>query len=92
MPKTSAKERQNFGAIRAYKSEIGFVQGSDGIKYSATLIDNTKKENEATYLVGVDDNNEDEEYWTWNYLVEVKKDSEGSCKVLSTKKIGVVVD
>ena len=72
-----------FGAIRAYKSEMGTVQGSDGIGYSAVLKNNNK--DIYTYLVTISDNNEDGEYWEVDYDVKVQTKSFG-CKLLTVKK------
>ena len=77
------------GAIRAYHSEMGTVQGSEGIEYGAKLVDNSKG-SKFTYLIDIYDNNEDGDAWTSNYLVEVSKSSVGKCSVLSAQKIGVV--
>lgn len=79
-----------YGAMTAYMDEMGVVQGSDGATRTATLVDNLDS-NKATYLVSINDNNEDGDYWTVNYLVKVALDGENSCQVNSTKKVGVVV-
>lgn len=73
-----------YGAIRAYKAEVGTIQGSEGIEYSATL----KKQSgdEFTYLVTISDNNEDGETWDVDYIVTTRKLGTGKCKVLSVQK------
>lgn len=71
------------GAIKAYKAEFGTVQGSDGIQYSASLVE--ADGNIFDYLVSISDNNEDGETWTIDYDVRVKK--EGTrCKVVKVRK------
>ena len=56
-----------YAAIRAYKSEVGTIQGSEGIEFSATLL---KLKNEwVEYQVTISDNNEDGETWTVDYWV-----------------------
>jgi hypothetical protein len=71
-----------YGAIRAYKAEMGTIQGSDGIQYEATLT-GTRGEF-SSYLVAISDNNEDGESWTVNYTVVVRKTQ--ICSVVSVKK------
>ena len=72
-----------YAAIRAYKAEVGPVQGSDGIQYSAVL----KQHNSdiLQYVVTISENNEDGEFWEMDYSVKLKG-QEASCKVLSVKK------
>jgi len=70
-----------YAAIRAYKAEMGTVQGSDGIDYSATLI--AQRGEFAGYLVTISDNNEDGDRWEADYNVSVRlKD----CKVVLVRK------
>lgn len=69
-----------YGAIRAYMSEVGTIQGSDGIQYEAKLISST--ENIFNYEVIISDNNEDGEYWDTTFQVRVKQRGT-SCKVVS---------
>lgn len=72
-----------YGAIRAYKAEVGTIQGSEGIQYDATL---TGLRGEfASFLVSISDNNEDGETWTVNYSVVVRK-TENRCSVVSVTK------
>lgn len=70
-----------FAAIRAYKAEVGTVQGSDGIEYSASLLEH--QGSIYKYSVSISDNNEDGESWTVEYLVDVKREPTQSCKVIS---------
>lgn len=74
-----------FGAIRAYKSEVGTVQGSEGISYE--VIQTLKSEDPFyNFIVAITDNNEDGDVWTVNYLVKTKKlNKKGKqvCKVIS---------
>lgn len=70
-----------YGAIKAYKAEMGTVQGSDGIEYEATLVG--LRNDISAYVVSISDNNEDGEYWTVDYSVVLNK----SCKILSVTKI-----
>lgn len=68
-----------FGAIRAYHSEMGVVQGSDGIQYSAELIDSDA--NNFSYRVTISDNNEDGDTWDVHYTVKVQLRGR-TCKVI----------
>ncbi len=80
---SSCANMAKFGAIRAYKAEVGTIQGSDGIQYEATL---TGVRGEvASFLVSIYDNNEDGETWTVNYSVVVRK-SENRCSLVSVNK------
>lgn len=72
------------GAIRAYKAEMGTVQGSDGIQYTAKLA--TIIGDVASYVVSISDNNEDGERWTVDYSVQVQRQGT-ACKVLHVKKL-----
>lgn len=71
------------GAIRAYMSEMGTVQGSEGIQYSAHLVHQTG--NSYKYEVVISDNNEDGETWDVNYLVQVQLRGT-SCKIVKVSQ------
>lgn len=73
-----------FAAIRAYKAEMGTVQGSNGIDYSAEMIRSDR--GTTTYVVTIRDNNEDGEVWEVDYSVRVKGPNP-LCKILSVKKM-----
>jgi hypothetical protein len=75
-----------YAAIRAYKAEVGEVQGSDGIKYSATVA--SARYNAVFYLVSIRENNEDGESWEFKYSVALRYEPKGKpqCTVLWTKK------
>lgn len=70
-----------YSAIKAYKAEVGTVQGSDGIGYDATLI--ALRGDVSAYVVSISDNNEDGEYWTVDYQVVLGK----SCKTLKVTRL-----
>lgn len=78
-----------YAAIRAYKSQVGEIQGSEGIQYSAKAT--AVRNNRITYLVTIAENNEDGEMWEFDYNVEIlwQENSKPECKILSTKKIAV---
>jgi hypothetical protein len=82
-PEAPCANFAKFGAIRAYKAEMGTIQGSDGIEYEATLT-GTRGEL-SSYVVAISDNNEDGETWTVKYSVVVRKTS--ACSVVSVKRI-----
>ena len=67
-----------YEAIRKYKSDTGTVQGSDGIQYNAVLVKTTATQYE--YVVEISDNNEDGEFWTLAYTVNLEKNT---CKRIS---------
>lgn len=60
-----------YGAIKAYKSEMGVVQGSDGVYSEAQFV--SRNDSTYKYNVTVWDNNEDGDVWGQQYTVEVKK-------------------
>lgn len=70
-------------AIRAYKSETGTIQGSDGIKYVATQVKNSGQFFE--FQVTISDNNEDGETWNVDYLVQLQRNA--TCKVVKVQKL-----
>jgi hypothetical protein len=72
-----------YGAIRAYKAEVGTIQGSAGIQYTASLTG--VRGDFASYVVAISDNNEDGETWTVNYTVVVRKTNQ-QCALISVKK------
>lgn len=74
-----------YGAIKAYKSETGTIQGSDGIQTVA--VPTSARGNLISYLVTISDNNEDGETWEVDYTVVLREISTGKCQVLSTKKV-----
>jgi hypothetical protein len=80
-----------FGAIRAYKAEVGTIQGSDGIEYEVKSM--AHHDPYYNFVVTIYDNNEDGEQWSVFYIVKTKKTEKLNkkglpiCKVLSTKKI-----
>lgn len=76
-----------YAAIRAYKAEVGEVQGSDGIQYSAVVT--ATRGNYISYLVTISENNEDGETWEVGYNVNLlwQQNAKPECKILSTKKI-----
>lgn len=85
----SARPCQNYAkyaAIRAYKAEMGTVQGSTGIEYSAHL--EKKKGNLVEYTVTITDNNEDGEVWDVDYRVKLRA-KDGTCEILNVKKTAV---
>lgn len=72
------------GAIKAYKSMAGTVQGSEGIEYKI------KEKLKAklpfhNYIISITDNNEDGDVWTLDYFVMTKKEN-GQCKVLKVRE------
>jgi hypothetical protein len=75
-----------YAAIRAYKAEVGEVQGSDGMQYSAfaTSVNNGR----ITYLVSISENNEDGESWEFGYYVDLRWREKASpqCKIISVTK------
>jgi hypothetical protein len=76
-----------YAAIKAYKAEVGSIQGSDGIEYTATLL---KKQGQLVeYKVAISDNNEDGETWTFDYWVQLEKQPNSVCKIIKVRKIGV---
>jgi len=88
---TTCENYGKFGAIRAYKSEVGTVQGSEGIEYEITKT--VKKEDPFySFVVSITDNNEDGEVWTVDYLVETKRTNKKNkkqkpvCQVLSASR------
>lgn len=73
-----------YGAIRAYKAEFGTIQGSE-MEYEAELI----QENDGvlSYLVSIYDHNEDGEYWTMEYDVDVTRVNRNrSCKLVKVTR------
>ncbi len=71
-------------AIRAYKAQMGTVQGSDGIEYEI------KEKLKAklpfhNYVVTIFDNNEDGDTWSVDYFVMTKLEGQ-TCKVLKVKE------
>jgi hypothetical protein len=75
-----------YAAIRAYKAEVGEVQGSDGIQYSAVAT--ATRGNYISYLVTISENNEDGESWEVGYNVNLlwQQNAKPECKILSVKK------
>ena len=74
-------------AIREYKNEMGTVQGSEGIGYSAELV--KVQGAERTFEVAINDNNEDGDAWTVTYEVVVKKNTENQkCSLVSIENLG----
>lgn len=79
----SCKNHAKYAAIKAYKAEMGTVQGSDGIECTETLL---KKQGKlAKYKVTISDNNEDGETWDVDYLVQIHRGS--ACKILNVQKM-----
>lgn len=74
-----------YGAIKVYKSEVGEVQGSNGMEHSAEFRAYNPRTGVYTYLVTISDNNEDGDTWDVNYEVEVKRSIRG-CRVVSVKR------
>lgn len=73
-----------YGAIRAYISEVGVVQGSEGIQYE--IKEKLKAKSPFyNYIVSISDNNEDGDVWTVDYFVMTKK-IDGDCQVLKVKR------
>ena len=91
LPVKSCKGHAKYGAIKAYHSEMGIVQGSDDIHYSAELVNNTLGA-ASVYLVDISDSNEDGDFWKVNYLVRVALDTKNKCEIVSVEKVGVVVE
>lgn len=75
-----------YGAIRAYMSETGTVQGSEGIQYSARLVQ--QQGNVFDYQVTISDNNEDGETWDVEYEVKVQQRG-NTCKVITVSGLGL---
>jgi len=75
-----------YAAIRAYKAEVGEVQGSDGIQYSAFVTDVIN--GRITYLVSISENNEDGERWEFNYYVDLLwlEKADPQCQIQSVTK------
>lgn len=63
-------------AIKDYKKRVGTVQGSDGIQYESEFI--SVSDEELTFKVSIQDNNEDGERWTVVYEVVVAKTGQSS--------------
>lgn len=76
--KATCENMAKNAAIRAYYSEVGVVQGSDGIQYKAKLEKVDGNVNE--FIVSISDNNEDGEAWTIDYYVSTV-DTAGKCKI-----------
>jgi hypothetical protein len=76
------ENKAKYGAIRAYKAEVGTIQGSNGVETKADLVQ--ERNGAYSYIVSVMDNNEDGEYWTLDYAVVVKGQD---CKIVSVRKI-----
>lgn len=74
-----------YQAIRTYHAETGVVQGSDGITYQGQFLD---QEGESLrYVVTIQDNNEDGEYWFVDYEVVMKLENK-KCKKVSVRNAG----
>ena len=81
---TACAKRAKFGAIRAYKAEVGTVQGSTGIEYDATFL--SAKGFVQTYAVSISEGNDENESWEFTYRVKVQVAGDG-CKLLSVDKV-----
>lgn len=84
----AAKPCENYAkyaAIKAYKAEMGTVQGSDGIGYTATPL--WVRSSPVSYKITISDNNEDGETWTVGYYVELQVEQDSRCKILEVRKI-----
>jgi len=66
-------------AIKAYHSEMGTVQGSDGISYMANLLEEVGSQ--LKFVVTIQDNNEDGESWIVDYLVTIDNSAQNCRKV-----------
>jgi hypothetical protein len=73
-----------YQAIRSYKSEVGTVQGSDGIQYSSSL--KSVQGKIYTYEVAVFDNNDEGDTWEVNYIVTIKNDKK-KCITLNVANV-----
>lgn len=82
--KSSCENMAKSGAIRAYKGEVGEIQGSEGIQYSAELVQTDGQDSQ--YKVSITDNNEDGDVWTIEYLVTVS-DTPAKCNVVKVVKL-----
>ena len=81
------EEDARYSAFSKYYSEMGPLQGSEGVDHHAQLVDDYQQE--ASYLVYIYDGNEDGDAWTSSYLVKVATEAQ-ACQVLSTDPIGSV--
>ncbi len=72
-----------YGAIRAYKAEMGTVQGSHGIEYVAELKGTQGVFSD--YVVSIYDDNEDGDTWQVDYAVRTETLAK-SCKLIFVKK------
>lgn len=82
---TSRYKCENYAkgaAIRAYKAEVGTIQGSEGMEYNARKL-RTDDEGNIFFRVHITEGNEDGESWTFNYLVKTSD----SCRILLVKKL-----